>query len=424
MALSYKDFAYNDNFETRLDRWLRRQYFAELPQGIIERFVREKFVRVNDARTKPAAKLIRGDKISVEIHLSEKWSQQKQATEETRGQQDCERIKSIFLLERPDFLVLNKPCGLDVQGGKFVNCSIDSCLRALSPEYRLVHRLDRETSGVLVVAKTLEMAIYLTKLFREHKVQKIYRAVVLGRLIPPNGKIIAPLAEQADGHGNRGKLEADGHGNRGRLETGRGGNCGDLEAGRGGNRGRLEADEHGNRGRLEADGHGNRGRLEADERWNRDGLEAGNRPGHFVGNDRQHKGMMVVDEIHGKQAETLYKTVFCSTANPNDDVREMEHENAMANNRMPWSDVELIPHTGRKHQLRVHMAHIGTPIIGDSKYGRAGNLGFSEHNNCTNVTHANKHVMFLHAHEIRFKDTHGKLVSIKAPLPEYWPKEA
>ncbi|MDR3285513.1 MAG: RluA family pseudouridine synthase [Holosporales bacterium] len=253
MTLQYKVFFYEYDFEMRLDRWLRRKY-GEIFQGTIEKKVREHFIRVNDKKIKPQVKLINGDRISVEIHLHNKLETQNKFEIPNNNASD---FSNLILQENEDFLVLNKPSGLDVQGGKNVKENIDLWLKSFSNQYRLVHRLDRDTSGILLIAKTLSSAVFFTKLFRERKIQKIYRAIVLGSLTP-QGKISASLSEGA-------------------------------------------------------------------------------------------QGLMQIDEIYGKSAETAYKTIFY---------------NSMEN----WSDIELEPHTGRKHQLRVHMAFAGNPIIGDKKY--------------------------------------------------------
>ncbi|MDR0625488.1 MAG: RluA family pseudouridine synthase [Holosporales bacterium] len=320
MALSYRDFVCNEHFDVRLDRWLRRQFFQELRQGEIERAVRGGFIRVNGKRAKSSMRVSSGCKISIEIHLSQQWEAQKPAKTQTVSQQHRDAFETLLLRNFCDFCVINKPAGLDVQGGRGINASVDHFLRAVSDEYRLVHRLDRETSGALIVAKTLEMAIYLTQLFREHKVQKTYRAIVLGRLTPPSGKICAPLLKRDSGGGGSDTC------------------CG----------------------------------------WS-----------------------VVVDEIRGKPAETVYRTIRCVNAG-----------------ELVWSDVELFPRTGRKHQLRVHMAHIGTPIAGDSKYGVGGGIANQQ---IFGESGRSRKVMLLHSHSIKFKNKDGKLFSIEVPLPDYWP---
>ena len=172
----------------------------------------------------------------------------------------------MFLAEGKGWVALNKPSGLAVQGGTRTHHHIDGMMRAMSDDagsrLRLVHRIDKDTSGVLLLAKTIEAARSLTEAFQKHRLAKTYLSLVMG-LPPESGSIRDPI------------------------------------------------------------------------------LKFGGRAGEKM-------------QVHedGQSAQTLY--------------RRLDH----AGRKMAL--MALRPLTGRTHQLRVHMAHIGHPICGDGKYAGDG----------------------------------------------------
>lgn len=299
MALTYQFVYYPLEVPSRLDRWLRRE-FPGVTQGMIEKAIRKRFIRVNGERGRASTQLANHDKIGIEIHLFATFVQARNAAEVSVVPAPCEDLSRYILDETNDFLIFNKPSGLDVQGGREVRTSVDHWLRAQSREYRLVHRLDRDTSGILIVAKNLPTAMFLTQLFRERQVKKVYRAIVHGTPNPPEGTITAPLAP-----------------------------------------------------------------------------------------DPTQRARMLVQD-GGLPASTNYRT-----------LRTLDH----------GAEVELFPSTGRKHQLRVHLMHIGCPILGDKKY----NTQFS-----TPSGRKSSH-LFLHSYRLLFTDKNGKPQEWIAPLPDYWP---
>jgi len=211
------------------------------------------------------------------------------------------------VLHRDDaVIVLNKPPGLAVQGGSGTERHLDGMLEALrfgsEVRPRLVHRLDKETSGVLVLARTIAAAAFLTRAFREKTTRKIYWAIVVGLPKLRQGRIDLPLA----------KLP-----------------------GREGERVRADAEE-------------------------------------------------------GKRAITYY------------------HVAESVGSQASW--LALFPVTGRTHQLRAHCAAIGTPILGDQKYGiTAVHL--------TGVPDAKR--LHLHARSLEIPHPLGDTLRVTAPLPRH-----
>jgi 23S rRNA pseudouridine955/2504/2580 synthase len=287
-----------DEGEVRLDRWFRR-HFPEIAHGRLQRLLRTGQVRVDGRRTQASARLSPGQRIRIPPLPGDAPS----PAPERRAPgcvdpADAEWLRSRILFEDHALLVLDKPAGLAVQGGTGTRRHLDGMLQALSAggeRPRLVHRLDRDTSGLLVVAKTAAAATSLTAAFRRHRVDKLYWALVVGRPPDPEGSIDRPLAKQS---------------------------------GRGGER--------------------------------------------------------VMAIAAGAPARTAYRVV------------------ARAGRIASW--LALKPLTGRTHQLRAHCALLGTPIIGDGKYG-----GASAHPSGTPKG------LMLHARELRLPHPDGGILELCAP---------
>ncbi len=188
----------------RLDRWFKTHY-AGLPHSRLEKLLRTGQVRVDGGRAKAATRLTAGQTIRVPPLPMEAPA----ARPGPKALSKAERafLASITLYEDDDLLVLNKPPGLAVQGGTKTTQHLDRLLEAMgdSPKTRprLVHRLDRDTSGVLVVAKKREIAAKLGRAFQTRSVRKIYWALVKGVPKPPQGKIDAALVKAAGPEGDR-----------------------------------------------------------------------------------------------------------------------------------------------------------------------------------------------------------------------------
>ena len=283
--------------DARLDRWFKR-YYPALSHGMLEKMLRAKNIRVNGARAKADLRLQAGDEIRV--------PPMPQATEKPTkelSKADIDFIQSLVIYKDKDVIVLNKPAGLAVQGGTKTTRHIDGLLDGLKfggERPRLVHRLDKETSGVLVLARNVKMAGYLAKAFETKEARKIYWAIVHGCPKKMQGEIEAPLLKKSGKNGGE---------------------------------------------------------------------------------------SMQVDE-NGQYAKSLYE-VFDTTGD--------------------YSLVRLMPLTGRTHQLRVHCAYMGCPIVGDEKYGG-------------NFVDGLEKKMFLHAKALQIPLFNQKKLEINAQIPEYMKK--
>lgn len=197
-----------DEGDQRLDRWLRRR-FPHLGQGRIEKMCRKGELRVDGGRVKPATRLQTGQAVRVpplpkpgEIKAGPKRAHVSEA--------DREMLQAAVLYRDAHILALNKPAGLPVQGGSGQERHLDGMAEALQFELdeppRLVHRLDKDTSGVLLMARSRRSAAALTAAFRARETRKIYWAAVAGVPQPQLGTVRYALMK-APGHGKRGEGE-------------------------------------------------------------------------------------------------------------------------------------------------------------------------------------------------------------------------
>jgi 23S rRNA pseudouridine955/2504/2580 synthase len=194
----------------RVDRFLEAR-FPGLSFSHIQRLIRTRKVRVNGRRIAPSDRLALGEVVRIPpLRLMPAKSHQGTASEEkTRGV-----LGSITLYEDTDVLVLNKPMGLAVQGGPGTSRHLDGMLEALRDDKgqrpRLVHRLDKDTAGCLLVAKTRFAATALAKTFRSRSARKIYWALVAGVPKPRQGRISTFLAKQEIEHDSRMRIARHG----------------------------------------------------------------------------------------------------------------------------------------------------------------------------------------------------------------------
>lgn len=181
----------------RLNRWFLK-YYPGLSLGRLQKLLRTKQIKVDGQRAEANTRLETGTEIRVPPLDNEK----KEADNHVISERDVKYIEDMVIYKDEGIIVLNKPAGLAVQGGTNTFRHIDGLLEALKfgneEKPKLVHRIDKETSGVLVLARNRKMADILTKAFREHTLRKSYLALVRGVPEREFGEIKAPL-EKADG---------------------------------------------------------------------------------------------------------------------------------------------------------------------------------------------------------------------------------
>lgn len=176
----------------RIDNFLRNQ-LKNIPKSVVYRIVRKGEVRVNKKRVKAEYKLQAGDLVRIPpVTIEEKEPEAPLNTNLNKVAQ----LESQIIYEDDHMLVLNKPSGLAVHGGSGLKFGAIEALRALRPQARfleLVHRIDRDTSGILLVAKKRSALRHLQAQFREKTVQKYYYALVMGKWKPSCKVVKAPL---------------------------------------------------------------------------------------------------------------------------------------------------------------------------------------------------------------------------------------
>ena len=199
--------------DIRLDRWFKRHY-PGLTHALLEKQLRKGLVRLDGNKATCATRLKQGQAIT---HPPVEAAQLKKPMHKTRRVLTPEEMKEMhrLVLYRDDHLIaINKPQGLAVQGGTGQKNSVDDLLDALQFDlpYRpkLVHRLDLDTSGVLLLARTTRAATALMNAFSGKELQKTYLALVYGQPLPPQGVIDQPLAKAVRGHDSYERVAIDG----------------------------------------------------------------------------------------------------------------------------------------------------------------------------------------------------------------------
>ncbi len=297
-----------DDDGIRLDRWFKR-HLPQVGFATVSRWARTGQIRVDGKRVKPDDRLETGQVLRVppggEAPAQRGIKQRRELSEE-----EVARADAMVITQDRAAIVLNKPPGLATQGGTKTHDHVDGLLDAFiiagekegGPRPRLVHRLDKDTSGVLLIARTPGSAAFFSKRFSGRSARKIYWALVVGVPDIAEGTIEAPIGKQPGTGGEK----------------------------------------------------------------------------------------MYVDEVNGQPARTRYRVVD------------------RAGNRAAW--VELQPLTGRTHQLRVHMAAIGHPIVGDGKYG--GQDAF--------LTGSISRKLHLHARRLIIDHPDGAPLDVTAELPDHF----
>ncbi|MBB4000386.1 RluA family pseudouridine synthase [Aureimonas pseudogalii] len=302
-----------DEAGLRLDRWFKLHY-PGLGFGHLQKLLRSGQVRIDGGRAKSDSRVEPGQMIRIPpMGADSARLRVAPLTANTiRDRHDGDVLSQMLIYEDEKVFVFNKPAGLAVQGGSGVSRHVDKMLEAWRSKKgekpRLVHRLDRDTSGILVVARTRGAAVSLTKAFRERDTQKHYWALLKGVPVPHEGRISTYLVKEPTPDGDR-----------------------------------VRVAKHGDEGA-----------------------------------DHALSYYRVIDQVAQNFA---------------------------------W--VEMQPHTGRTHQLRVHALHIGHPILGDPKY--------FEHDTNWDFPGGVQNKLHLHARRIIIPHPNGggRLIDQIAPLPPH-----
>jgi len=193
--------------DQRVDRWLRRR-FPHVAQGRIEKMCRKGELRVDGGRVKASTRLQEGQQ--VRVPPLPKQVKEVAAPKQPVSDADAKMIQSAVIYRDASIIALNKPPGLPAQGGSKQTRHVDGLAEALrfrmNENPRLVHRLDKDTSGVLLLARTRAVAAALTQAIRHRETRKIYWAVVAGVPTPYLGEIKYGLVK-APGRGRSGEGE-------------------------------------------------------------------------------------------------------------------------------------------------------------------------------------------------------------------------
>jgi 23S rRNA pseudouridine955/2504/2580 synthase len=293
-----------DEAGMRLDRFIESK-FPGLSFAHIQRIVRKGEVRLDGKRADGKDRINAGQQVRLPpLSLAPKPQRDSEAAAKARA-----TLAPLVLFEDADVMVINKPFGLAVQGGSGMTRHVDGLLMALADSRgerpRLVHRLDRDTTGCLVIAKTRKAATELTKSFRARGARKIYWALVKGVPKPKQGRVSTFIA-----------------------------------------RGEGEESE-----RMRVARHGEEG---------------------------------------ASHAVSYYAVV------------------ETAGTKLAW--LSMKPVTGRTHQLRVHAATIGHPIVGDPKYFEVENW---------DLPGGMQNRLHLHARRIVIPHPRGGTIDVSAPLPDH-----
>ncbi len=187
--------------DSRLDRWFRR-YFPQLTQGALQKLLRTGQIRVDGKRVEANTRLARGQEIRIPP-IPEGPAPDTGPKVREVSPEDAKALERMILYQDDSIIALNKPHGLPVQGGPNIKKHLDGMLDALrfghEERPRLVHRLDRDTSGVILLARDQRAASFLAKAFRSRDAQKTYWAIVVGQPQYEGGRIDMPLAKQGGG---------------------------------------------------------------------------------------------------------------------------------------------------------------------------------------------------------------------------------
>lgn len=188
---------------TRLDRYLRRIY-SNMTQGTIEKLLRTGEIKVNNKKIEASFRVVTSDIISIPQSLDLEKSETIHRHFSSNIVKLAEKVVDNYLIYSADeFIAINKPSGIATQGGSKINLSIDDALLYLNQrdnnEFKLVHRLDKETSGVFLIAKNYLAAYKLTQAFKDKIIKKTYLAITLGIPLNISGEISNYIGKNKSG---------------------------------------------------------------------------------------------------------------------------------------------------------------------------------------------------------------------------------
>ena len=197
----------------RLDRWFRRN-LPEASFGTIARWARTGQLRLDGKRAAPGDRIEAGQTIRVPPRDEEKAPSRPQRRRDTLTPDEIEFVRSLVIHEDPAAFVVNKPPGLATQGGTKTSLHLDRLLDGLvepgEPRPKLVHRLDKDTSGVLLVARTPRAAAFFSKAFSGRTARKIYWALVVDVPAIEDGLIDLPISKQPGTGGEKMHVDTEG----------------------------------------------------------------------------------------------------------------------------------------------------------------------------------------------------------------------
>lgn len=181
-----------DEADLRLDRWFRRR-FPDLGHGRLEKLLRTGQVRIDGKRAKSGDRLEVGQMVRVPPLPAPTDAADRPKAEPRARPEDEARLRAAVIYRDEDVIAIDKPAGLAVQGGTNTDRHVDAALDALrfdaAERPRLVHRLDKDTSGVLLLARSAQSAAKLAEAFRDKSTRKVYWAIVVGQPKPRQGRI-------------------------------------------------------------------------------------------------------------------------------------------------------------------------------------------------------------------------------------------
>lgn len=179
--------------DIRLDRWFKR-HFPGVPHGLIEKNLRKGLIRVDGKKAKSSDRVQAGQTLKFPELKVETQKEKREPGTREQGE-----IQKWVLYKDDNIIVINKPHGLAVQGGNKITRSVDGMLGGLAfggDRPKLTHRLDRDTSGCLVLARNAKVAATLGKAFAGRDMEKTYLALVIGQPDPLAGKIDLPILKK------------------------------------------------------------------------------------------------------------------------------------------------------------------------------------------------------------------------------------